>query len=242
MKLLRLLFKRETAAPVLALTFASAMDLAVILARIVLTGNFHYATLIWNLFLAWLALIFALLASQQYQARSGVRQSLGFLGCAVAWLVFFPNAPYICTDLIHLPMPFYTHFWLDLILILMCAFTGLVIGFLSLYLMQSMVAELFGRLASWFFIAGAAILGGFGIFLGRFFRFNSWDVVLRPSKLYREVGWWTSQSVNHPSSVAFPILFGVFLFMVYVTLYGLTQLSPTRQAVAPGTAQSFRKS
>ncbi len=237
MKVLNLFFRRETAAPMLALTFASAISVAVVLARIGWTGNLRYGFLIWNLFLAWLPLIFALLACDHYRNRSG--RSLRFAGLAGAWLVFFPNAPYIFTDLIHLTTRFYGHFWVDLVLILMCALTGLVLGFLSLYLMQSVVAGMFGRIASWIFIVAATGLGGFGIYLGRFMRFNSWDIVFKPTRLYHDVGTWTTNSVYYPASMAFPALFAAFLFIAYVMLYALTHLSPAQHVAASPAAKSI---
>src|SRR5207247_5817748 len=151
MKLLKIAFKRETAMPMLALTFASGASFALVVARIFWTGNIGYGFLIWNLFLAWLPLIFALLASENYQAAASGR-NWRFLGLAGAWLLFFPNAPYIFTDLIHLTRGYFPHFWVDMVLILTCALTGLVLGFLSLFLLQSIVSRLFGRIASWVFI------------------------------------------------------------------------------------------
>ena len=227
MKLLRLFFKREMAAPMLALVFASTTSTALVIARIAWTGNFRYGLLIWNLFLAWLPLIFALLAYERCQ--NGTKPDLSFAGLAAAWLLFFPNAPYIFTDLIHLTTFFYSHFWVDLVLILMCALTGLVIGFLSLYLMQSIVVRMFGRITGWIFIAVAAALGGFGIYLGRVLRFNSWDAVVNPGKFYHDIGIWTANSTSSPSAIAFPVFFAAFLFVAYLMLYGLTHLSPARQ-------------
>src|SRR5437762_12482937 len=112
MKLLKLLFKRETAIPVIALTFASGVSVALVMARIAWTGRFHYAFLVWNLFLAWLPLIFALLAQDTYRRSSG--RDWRFIGFTGAWLLFFPNAPYIFTDLIHLTTHYYNHFWVDM--------------------------------------------------------------------------------------------------------------------------------
>src|SRR5262245_49330326 len=112
MKLLRIALKRETALPVMALVFSSAASVALVGARIIWTGNPRYALLVWNLFLAWLPLVFAMLACDRYQDES--RRSWGFLGLATSWLLFFPNAPYIFTDLIHLNGYFYPHFWVDL--------------------------------------------------------------------------------------------------------------------------------
>src|SRR5436189_5146585 len=116
MKLIKLAFKPETSAPMLALTFASAVSVAMVFARVVWTGHIRYAFLIWNLFLAWLPLIFALLAAERYQ--NGSRRNWRFLGLTAAWLLFFPNAPYIFTDVIILTTSYFTHFWVDLLMLL----------------------------------------------------------------------------------------------------------------------------
>jgi uncharacterized membrane protein len=231
MKLLKLAFKRETAMPMLALTFASAASVALVFARILSTGNFRYSFLVWNLFLAWLPLIFALLASEKYQHASGRNWHFAIL--AGAWLLFFPNAPYIFTDLIHLTTRFYGHFWVDMTLILLCAITGMVLGFVSLYLMQSVVVRMFGRPASWLFITAVAALSGFGIYLGRFMRFNSWDVVFRPRQVYHGIGHWVANPLATANSLAFPILFGAFLFVSYLMLYALTHLRPAQPMILP---------
>jgi uncharacterized membrane protein len=222
MKLVRLAFKRETAVPMLALSFASAVSAALVAGRIIWTGEFFYAGLVWNLFLAWLPLAFALLARDEFQTAP-VR-NFRFWGFAGAWLLFFPNAPYIFTDLIHLTTYFYTHFWVDLTLILLCALTGLVLGFVSLFLMQGVVRRMFGSALSWAFIAAVAGLSSFGIYLGRFLRFNSWDIFWKPFELSRGIGKWATNPLAHPKSYAFPMLFAVFLFIAYVMLYALTHL------------------
>jgi len=232
--MLNLFFKRETAAPMLALSFASVASVTLVIARILVTGNIYYGFLIWNLFLAWLPLIFAVLACDYFPRRAKSR--LGFAGLAGAWLLFFPNAPYIFTDLIHLTTRFYGQFWVDLVLILTCALTGLVIGFLSLYLMQSLVIRMFGQLAGWAFIAGASGLGSFGIYLGRFLRFNSWDAVLQPGKVYQGLGTLAVNSFNYPHTAMFPVLFAAFLFLAYLMLYALTHLSPVHSTGVPPVA------
>jgi uncharacterized membrane protein len=222
MKLVKSAFKAETAVPMLALSFASAVSFALVLARIVWTGEFFYAGLAWNLFLAWLPLVFAILARDEFQI--GTKATWRFWGFAAAWLLFFPNAPYIFTDLIHLTTYFYSHFWVDLVLILTCAMTGMVLGFVSLFLMQSAVRRMFGSTASWLFIAAIAGLSSFGIYLGRFLRFNSWDIVWKPIALSRGIGKWAANPLAHSSSYAFPMLFSVFLFIAYLMLYALTHL------------------
>jgi uncharacterized membrane protein len=222
MRLLKLAFRRETAIPVLALLIASGTSVALTLARMFWTKNLLYSFLIWNLVLAWLPMIFALLACERYHSVS--RRSWGFAGWAAAWLLFFPNSPYIFTDLIHLTSRFYMHFWVDLSLILLCAITGLVLGFVSLFLMQTVVTRMLGRAASWCFIGAVAALSGFGIYLGRFLRFNSWDVLFKPRELYHGIGRWVADPSASPNSLAFPALFAMFLFLSYLMLYALTRL------------------
>jgi uncharacterized membrane protein len=224
MNFLKLAFKRETAMPMFALTFASAACVILVCARMVWMQNPRYAFLIWNLFLAWLPLVFALLAYEKWQNVPG--HHWHFLGLAAVWLLFFPNAPYIFTDLVHLTTRFASHFWVDLILILLCALTGLVLGFVSLFLMQSVARHMFGTLASWFFVAVVAGLSGFGIYLGRFMRFNSWDIVFKPFELYRGISTSVAEPLSNPKSLAFPGLFATFLFVTYVMLYALTRLQP----------------
>jgi len=226
MKLLKLAFRRETSMPMLALSFASAASVVLVFARVLSTGDLRYSFLIWNLFLAWLPLAFALLACEDY--RTATVRNWRFLCLAGAWLLFFPNAPYIFTDLVHVTTRYYGHYWVDLTLILLCAITGLVLGFVSLYLMQSVVGGMFGRPASWLFIAAVAALSGFGIYLGRFMRFNSWDVVFRPREVYQGIGHLVTNPLANAHSLSFPILFGVFLFVTYLMLYALTHLRPAQ--------------
>ena len=107
-----------------------------------------------------------------------------------------------------------------------------MLGFVSLYLMQSVVTRMLGRAASWLFVAAVAGLSSFGIYLGRFLRFNSWDVVAKPAKLYhgiRSVA--TGQIMPITDTFAFLALFATFIFIAYVMLYALTHL-PTAAANA----------
>ncbi|HXE42438.1 MAG TPA: DUF1361 domain-containing protein, partial [Candidatus Baltobacteraceae bacterium] len=107
--------------------------------------------------------------------------------------------------------------------------TGLVLGFISLYVMQSIVAQKFGHIASWLFIVGIAGLSGIGIFIGRFLRLNSWDILLRPGKFYQHAGNWLADPFGSSTPYVFPALFAIFLFIAYLMFYALTQLPPNFQ-------------
>jgi uncharacterized membrane protein len=97
--------------------------------------------------------------------------------------------------------------------------------------MQSVVEQMLGRAASWLFIAVVAALSGFGIYLGRFMRFNSWDVVFKPREVYHGIGSWVADPFAHSHSLAFPLLFGTFVFITYLMLYALTHLQPAQPVV-----------
>ena len=197
--------------------------------RIVWTRDTGYASLIWNLFLAWLPLVFSLAVYERHQR--GQRGGWRFYSLGALWLLFFPNAPYIFTDLIHLTAHFRRYFWVDLSLLLLVAFTGFLIGFLSMYLMQSVVADRLGKMAGWLFIVVVAGLSGFGrIYLGRFLRWNSWDILMHPMGVSHDIGYWATHPLANPMSVAFPMLFATFLFLGYVMLYALTRLQPAPES------------
>lgn len=234
--MLKLLFGVETRPQMLALTFASTTGVALVIARIIATQNIHYGFLVWNLCLAWLPLIFAMLARERY--RADARCDWRFASLAGAWLLFFPNAPYIFTDLIHLIYGQYRHFWVDLTLVLICALTGFVLGFISLYLMQSVVRRMYGQVASWVFIFLVAGLSGFGIYLGRFLRLNSWDVVAKPIKLYHGVSNWAANPMANSTTFTFPLLFATFILLAYVMLYTLTHLPRSAQMEADWKTES----
>jgi uncharacterized membrane protein len=206
--------------------------IALVVLRILSTGDVLYTSrirygLLWNLFLAWLPLLFALWACGEYQRPPQRRRMWFFWTMGFVWLLFYPNAPYICTDLIHLTARIQHDYWVDLVIVLMCALTGLVLGFVSLFLMQSAMADICGRPASWVFVALVAYLSGFGIYLGRFLRFNSWDVISKPFELYQGIGSWMT-SPETPTGMLIPLLFAAFVLVTYIMLYALTLLREVR--------------
>ncbi len=233
--------KLETFAPLLALLLVSAIGVGLVGLRVVLTGHWRQLYLVWNLFLAWLPLLLAWRV--QMLERRGAARDWKFWATASAWLLFFPNAPYIFTDLVHLTSRWQSRYWADMTLILLFAMTGFLLGFLSLYLMQSLVARRFGSRTGWFFVAVVAGLSSFGIYLGRFLRWNTWDVLLNPLDLLRDVGGLAAHPLAHSGQVKFQLLFALFLFLAYLMLYTLTHLRPAQFVVAgsaPASGAVFR--
>ena len=179
----------------------------------------HYWFLIWNLVLAWVPFVFAGVAYTLASARRAVLYAL-IVVAALVWLVFFPNAPYILTDFLHLgSMGDIVPGWYDVLMLFWFAWTGLLLGVVSLYLMHEIVARAFGGAAGWAFVVAAAALGSFGIYLGRFLRWNSWNVFQAPLTL-ADTGW---DQVTRPDAgellLGFSILFGLLFLFVYATAY-----------------------
>jgi uncharacterized membrane protein len=213
---------RDLLGPVSALAFASMLSCVLLGLRIVLLGHGRQLYLVWNLFLAWMPLVFALAAVCLAQTHPQRRAS--FLAAGAAWLLFFPNAPYILTDLIHLGSRSHGRYWTDLVMILLFALIGLVLGFLSLFLVQRLVSRRYGWRSGWLFVSAVAALSGFGIYAGRFLRWNSWDVVFNPVDLINDAANWLVSIPHSPRALVIPALFATLLFIAYLMLYALTHL------------------
>jgi uncharacterized membrane protein len=197
------------------LSGASVLCMALFRIRIMLSDTTEYAFLIWNLFLAWIPLGMAYMVSFAKKRRY-VLITVPF--AAALWLLFFPNAPYILTDLQHLGRPHAgMPIWFDMLLINWFAWTGLLLGVFSLFMMHDIVRRILGRITGWVFVITVSALGGLGIYMGRFLRWNSWDLLFRPLELLQEL----IQYALNPSmqSIAFISIFSTFFTFIYITLY-----------------------
>ena len=190
-------------------------------ARIAYSDTGRYTSLIWNLFLAWIPFVLAYLAHAMSWKKLLLYLVLPVT--AFLWLIFFPNAPYILTDLNHLAKETTSApLWYDVILMVWFSWTGLLLGLVSLYLMHDIIQRTFGRWLGWVFVFAVSGLSSFGVYLGRFVRFNSWDLLGDP----KEIAVTILGLAIDPSMrlVAFTILFAVFYLFVYLTLYSFAHL------------------
>jgi len=203
--------------PVLKVLSAfSLLCIIMVIMRIGYTGNFKYSFLIWNLFLGWIPLFFVLLLRKNEGIhKSTIRSSL----LLISWLLFFPNAPYMLTDLVHLLNRQRIPLWYDLIMILSFAWTGLLTGFVSLIEIQHFFTEKFGKAVSWFLTIVALVLGSFGVYLGRYGGFNSWDVIANPFELSRDILAMLINPLHHSQMYAMTFFFSCFLILAYLTLF-----------------------
>lgn len=210
---------------IFALIFASTVSMMLLIIRYFYTDQFLFRFLAWNLFLAWLPFLFVMVVIM-FPGKHYVTLLFGAL-----WLLFFPNAPYMTTDLLHLWPREDVPVWYDMILLLSFALTGLSLGLGSLSLMQAEVSARFGRYSSWLFVGGALLLSGFGIYIGRFLRWNSWDVLTNPFSLWQDLQLTiTTPMLFLKTAVVTLALTAVFSF-TYLVMIALAQISPGRQTI-----------
>ena len=220
------------------LLLAGATIFSVVIWRVrsEVSGTVHYAFLIWNLFLAWIPFIIA-----YFTYTAPLRRKQIYVVVPIAaffWLIFFPNAPYILTDFQHLAGVWRdVPVWYDVMLLIWFAFTGLLLGIVSLFLMQEIIRSEFGSCVGWGFVAVVAGLSSAGIYMGRFLRWNSWDILRNPAG----VALYTFERVQDPSlqSIGFTGLFALFFLFLYVTLYTFGHLLMERQANEHGSQGKY---
>ncbi|WP_435200876.1 DUF1361 domain-containing protein [Janibacter sp. GS2] len=218
----------ETFWPVLRLTGLTALLVGGSLVaaglhaiRVDRVGEPAFAFLFWNLFLAWVPYVIAVVMTALDRARAP-GWVLGALG--VAWLLFLPNAPYILTDFIHVGAIPGAPRWFDAALIGAFAGTGLLLGLASLLLVHHMVARRAGPLAGWALAVGSLALSSLGIYLGRFPRFNSWDVVTNPDGLVRIILMRLADPWGNPFLLAFAVTMTLGLVGSYLVTWFLGQM------------------
>jgi uncharacterized membrane protein len=202
-----------------ALLFSSSLALGLLTVRLLIAGRAQHLYLAGNLVLAWIPLI-AAMALESFVRRPSVPRWKLWSAIGV-WFLFFPNAPYIFTDLVHLGPRHQGAYWIDMLLILLFALTGLVLAFTSLRSMQRLVAQRYSVILSWVFVAAMSLLCGIGIYAGRFLRWNSWDVIARPHLIAGDTIQLLLNPLAYPLAIAFPLVFAVFMFAAYLTIWSL---------------------
>jgi uncharacterized membrane protein len=213
---------RRRLGTILGLFAGSLFCIALVLVRNLRTGDVELRYLIWNLFLAWIPFALAVFVYDRWRRR-GAGMTLFALGGL--WLLFFPNAPYIATDFVHLHRVSLVPYWYDAVAFAAFAWMGVMLGFASLYLMQTVVRQWRGSVAGWIFALVAIGLGSLGIYLGRFLRLNSWDALEHPSVLPRILHAVARDPFAYQEAIAVTLLFTFALAFAYFLLYSFAALS-----------------
>lgn len=196
----------------------SAVCVSLIFFRLYATGEPHFFFLIWNLILAWIPFLFSRMITNAGN-RNASTIKLTVLFCF--WLLFFPNAPYIITDLFHFHKRPMVPLWFDLVLILSFAWNGLMLGFISLMEIQKFLSKKFSKRTGFLVAILLLIISAFGIYLGRYMRWNSWDIFTNLSLLFQDVKDRFIHPLEHPRTIGVTVFYSAFLIMSYSTFFFL---------------------
>jgi uncharacterized membrane protein len=207
---------RRRLVTVLGLVAVSLFCVSLVVLRFAESGSTNFTGLIWNLFLAWIPFVFAVAVYDRWR-RHGPGAALLVFGAL--WLLFFPNAPYMVTAYVHLERTADAPYWYDAVTVSAFAWTGLLLGFGSLFLMQTVVRQWRGVVSGWIFAGVAPALGSVGIYLGRFLRLNSWDAVEHPSLLPRIAHAVARDPFTYGEAIGVTVLFTLALGFAYFLLY-----------------------
>ena len=182
--------------------------------RFVYTDTKLFLFLNWNLFLAFIpwALTSLVMIKPNLQ-----KSKVTLFVLLSSWLLFFPNAPYILTDLFHLRLKSSMPIWFDLVLILSFAWTGLLFGFLSLWDIERILFVSTKRFYVIITSIGLLFVGSFGIYVGRFLRWNSWDIITKPFNLIYDISDRIINPFEHPRTWGVTIFLGLLLNMIYLS-------------------------
>ncbi|MFI5171138.1 MAG: DUF1361 domain-containing protein [Chitinophagales bacterium] len=188
-----------------------------LIVRMLYTNTFEYRFMGVNLMLAWLPYIFSLAIMKIQKGKRTIQQFILFF----LWLIFFPNAAYMITDIYHLSEFQSMPMWYDLIMLLSFAWCGLLLGFYSLKKIHNRYVEnnkpVFNIAVIFLFFFTC----GIGIYFGRYARWNSWEIITQPANLFNQFFAIISNTYNLASMISIGILFGIFLTLIYVKLFSI---------------------
>lgn len=194
---------------------SNILSVWLLVVRTLSTDSFEYWYLVWNLFLAWVPVGFAVWLAHRLNASKLATWRNGLI--TLAWLLFLPNSFYLVTDLIHLKQTYDIDYLFDVVMFGHFIMNAYVAGFIAVYLVHRQLERVMGALRSLFLILGVFVLSGYAIYLGRVLRWNSWDVLINPAALLFDV----SEGVVNPVTAAH-IVFITSLFTILVgSLYAI---------------------
>ena len=228
-------FANERLVVLLALGATSGLCVALEVLRERHFQTLEYRFLVWNLILAWIPLLLALVVYDRYRRGTPLVRLAPAL---VLWLLFLPNAPYIVTDFVHLSGGSSAPLWLDGVELSGFAWTGMLLGFVSLYLVHAVVRHRFGGAAGWSAVLVVLPLVSAGVYLGRVQRWNSWDLLTQPGSRLAELHSHLVEPFSLGRAFGVTLAMTALLVTAYVVFYVLmdTRFEPQRMRARPRRA------
>ncbi len=186
--------------------------------RVVISETLTFIFFIWNLFLAAIPFIIS-----RYIIKRERLNTKTYLLIAL-WILFLPNAPYIITDLFHLKERENVPKWFDLLIIVSAAWNGLIMGIISMLQKENYLKKHIHKNIMPYTMPLIIALCSFGVYLGRYLRFNSWDIVTNIDELLITIANHFVHPLRHSVEWSFIVLFFIMLSLMYATIKKLCHL------------------
>jgi uncharacterized membrane protein len=167
---------------------------------------------VWNLVLAWIPVFFA-------AGFAVVRRRIWLIPLGLGWLAFLPNAPYLVTDLVHLGSG--VELWRHVMQYGVAAWTGVILGAVSMHLVRQRIEREFGAVTGWIVVVVSVGLCAIGVVIGRFQRWNSWDLVTQPGAVAATTLDWVRSPLAYVQPTGVALAVGAFFGLAYLTLWSL---------------------
>ena len=181
----------------------------------IFSGTLILAFLIWNLFLAFVPYSISKWMLRNVEWNNN---RVKFIAGFILWLLFIPNSFYIVTDLFHLGSFTSIPAWYELAMILSFAWNGLLLGILSVRQMERLFSGSLSNSSRLLFIYPVMFLNALGIYIGRYMRFNSWDIVTNPFHLFKDISDLALHPIQYRYAWSMIVCFSIFLTLMFLTL------------------------
>jgi len=200
---------------IVALMASTLVSLSLFLYGAWRNHSFGYGYMVWNLFLAWLPLVLALRLLTVLRQKSW--SSWEGLITSFLWLLFLPNSFYMISDFIHLQDAPRVDILFDTIMLTSFIYTGVALGFSSLYLLHSQMRKRVLAREAYGYVAGILLVCSSAIYVGRDLRWNSWDIFTNPGGVLFDI----SDRLQHPASYPQMLVIVATFFVLLASMYGL---------------------
>lgn len=223
-----------------ALAISSSVSLGLLFTRMVMFADLDYWYLAWNLFLGWVPMLFAILLVASLSKRLWL--SWQCLLLTFLWLVFLPNSFYIATDFIHILEATPATLLYDIVLILSFTLNGFIMGYLSVIAVHDQLLKRIKTNYAHYLICFVFLLCSFAIYLGRYLRWNTWDIVLNPAGLLFDVSDRLINPLAYEQTFSTTVMFFVLIStFYYVTWQAYSELRKYRDQPVKVAAKSKRR-
>ncbi len=195
----------------------SLLLLAIVLniVRIFLFKNTSFLYIFWNIFLAFIPFLISSVLLL-YTNKGNIIKPFFIIGF-ILWLLFLPNAPYVITDFIHLGRIHSVPVMFDIFVLFSSAWVSLLLFLYSLGHMEKMLLLKFSKKSTDIIVAFVILFTSFGIYLGRYLRFNSWDLFVSHNFLFSSIWKVFTQANSYENVYAYTILFFAFIYVSFIS-------------------------